>query len=335
MRIDEESRHVAKTVEVGADSTAVAVEGGSVWAAARPSPTSHRGGTLTIEMTDGIHGLALEPASYDWTIYQELGLSHDGLVRYQRTDSSTHGALVGALATSVPEPSPDGRTYVFKLRPGLRYADGTQVMPADFRASLQDLLTRHGKKLPPFYQRIAGVPRCVRRPGRCDLSAGISTDAAARTITLHLTEPDPELMDRLAHPFAYIAPAEHPFRPKKTVPGTGPYRIVRFDPKRSVRLVRNPHFQPQPSDGRPDGLPDEIEFRIDKSFDRGVTAVERGESDVVDVVSPFGGPWSRRVSQHWPREPRGGCTRTLDRRSTTCISTCARIRSTTFGCGGR
>ena len=304
VRIDPATRRVAERIEVGADSTALAVTDGAVWTATRPSPASHRGGTLTVEMWRTVHGLKLEPASYDWTIFQELGLSHDGLVSYRRTDSSTHGGLVGGLATDVPDPSPDGLTYVFKLRPGLRFSDGTRVRPEDFRASFEDLLTRHGRELPAFYQSIAGVPQCVRRPERCDLSDGIRTNAAARTITLHLTEPDPELMARLAFPLAYVAPADHPFRPKTPVPGTGPYRIVSFDPKRSVRLVRNPHFQPRPSAGRPEGLPDKIEFRLNESFSRSVAAVERGDADVAIVVSPFGGPWAKaRIAALAARAP--------------------------------
>ena len=44
-------------------------------------------------------------------------------------------------------------------------------------------------------------------PGRpCRLSAGIVTDRTARTITFHLTAPDPDFLAKLAMPVAYAVP---------------------------------------------------------------------------------------------------------------------------------
>jgi peptide/nickel transport system substrate-binding protein len=309
VRVDTTTGRVAETIHVGNPPSALAVADGSVWTAARASPASHDGGTLRIEMQP-YETPMLEPSRDDTASLELLSLAHDGLVAYRRTDSSTYGPLVGGLAVDVPDPSPDGRTYVFKLRRGLRYSDGSPVRPDDFRASLEAFLRQYRRVpyLPPFYEHIVGASGCMKHPGRCDLSQGIVTDASAGTITIRLNEPDPDLLDKLAYPFAYVAPADHPFQRNVAPPSTGPYRIVSFDPRRGARLVRNPYFRARGFDARPNGLADEIRFQFRdndrRSFDAAVAAVERGESDVVEVSGKFGGRWSpKRIAALAVRTP--------------------------------
>jgi YVTN family beta-propeller protein len=288
-RIDPVRGRVTETIRVVGNPTALAIDGGSVLTTALASNASHRGGTLRVEMYGPTFVHDLGPTGpIDSQNVQSL--VYDGLVAYRRAGGSTFGTLVGDLATDVPKPSPDGRTYVFKLRPGIRYSDGRLVAPEDFRASLAELLKRHGRDIPAYYSKIRGAIGCVRRPARCDLSAGIATDGASRTITLRLTEPDPDLLDRLAFTFANVAPAARPFRAKAPPPGTGPYRITSVDFKRGVRLVRNPHFRVWSRDARPDGFPDVIDVRFGNSIGAQVAAVQHGAGDVVAVGRAFGGP---------------------------------------------
>ena len=132
---------------------------------------SHRGGTLRVESSQSSVE-RLDPGDFDVTKLELLALAYDGLLTYRRAGGATFGPLVGDLATDVPAASPDGRTYVFTLRPDIRYADGALVEPEDFRASLEHLLHRNGDAGLPFYHSIVGAPRCVARPARCDLSNG-------------------------------------------------------------------------------------------------------------------------------------------------------------------
>src|SRR4029079_17569847 len=169
--------------------------------------------------------------------------------------------LVGALATRPPVPSPDGRTYVFTLRSGLHYSNGAPVRPGDCRASMERYLRTTGKAFPPYYSRIPGVSACMRRPAHCDLSHGIESDPGTGTITIHLTAPDAELLDKLTMPFAYVVPPGTPAHRSLNLapPGTGPYRFAAWDSGRGGRLVRNPRFRPTAD--RPAGLVDRIDFK--------------------------------------------------------------------------
>ena len=169
------------------------------------------------------------PATATSRPYALLSLAYDGLVAYRRAGGATFGTLVGDLATEVPRPSPDGRTYVFTLRPNLRYSDGTPVRPQDFRASLEDAAPPppRGAAVLPGDRRRAGGAR--DGPRSCDLSAGIVTDARRAD--------DHDSPDRARRrvpprgwpsPLAFVAPAAHPFGGAQP-PGTGPYRIVSYD----------------------------------------------------------------------------------------------------------
>jgi peptide/nickel transport system substrate-binding protein len=285
-RIDPVTRRT-QTVAVNSSPSAIAVIDGKVWMAALAAPATHRGGTLRVQ-ADPIDYDRLEPASaLDRTAESLLSLAYDGLVAYRRAGGATFGPLVGALATDVPRPSPDGRTYVFKLRPKLRYSDGSSVRPEDFRASLEALF-RHAPGLGSSYQGIVGGQACARRPASCDLSAGIVSDARLRTITVHVTRPDGEFLHRLAYSLAFVTPAARPFGHTQP-PGTGPYRIAGYDKDRGARLVRNPHFRAWSPGARPDGFADQIVVRFNPDREAQIAAVQRGEADVAQVVGPFGG----------------------------------------------
>ena len=287
-RIDPATRRPTATVPLKSSPTALAVADGSIWTAVIGGAAGHRGGTLRVETRP--YDFKLEPSTGDLHADQIMSLVYSGLVSYRRAGGASYGSLVGDLATEVPKPSPDGRTYVFRLRKGIRYSNGAPVKPQDFRVSMETLLRRHGKGVPPFYNRIVGVPACVERPKSCDLSKGIVTDPATGTITLHLTEPDSELMHALAFMLAYVAPAEHPFDGKEQPPGTGPYKIVSFNRKRGARLVRNPRFRVWSPDARPDGAADEIVVRVRRGVQLGaqVRAVERGQADVATATEIWG-----------------------------------------------
>jgi YVTN family beta-propeller protein len=297
-RIDPITRR-RTTIDVESSPSALAVDGGSVWAAALASPPRHRGGTLRVAM-DAFYPTPFEPGGFYTDTNQLLSLAYDGLVAYRRAGGATFGTLVGDLATDVSEPSPDGKSYVFTLRRDIRYSDGSAVEPGDFRASLEDVLRRFPLAR-PFYRSVVGAPSC--RKGHCDLSKGIKIDARARTITIRLARPDADFLDELAMPFAYVAPADHPFGHTVSPPGTGPYRVASYDRHRGVRLVRNRRFHVWSQDARPDGFADEIAVRFD-GVEAQVPAVERGAMDVDVVSGAFGGGLSaERVRALAARHP--------------------------------
>lgn len=123
---------------------------------------------------------------------------------------------------------------------------------------------------------------------RCDLSEGIVTDDANRTVTFHLTAPDPDFLAKLALPFGFPVPENVPMDApvEGAFPGTGPYTVVEVT-ETEVRLARNPHFEIFDGEVRPDGFPDEIVFMVVRGTELPteevdvlrVGMVEAGEAD--------------------------------------------------------
>ena len=291
IRADPRRPGAVDRIQTGSGPAAIAVADGSVWTSALAPEAAHRGGTLRVVMSNGVGINWLNPNAYGWSTAM-IPLAYDGLVAYRRVDGAAGATLVAALATTVPAPSADGRTYVFTLRPGLRYSDGRPVRPEDFRASMERLL-RVNKDAPPLYAGIVGAPRCMRRPARCDLSRGIETDPVARTISVHLREPDSDFLHKLTLVFAAVVPADSSASrsPGLAPPGTGPYRVAAWDARRGGVLVRNPHFRS--SGDRPAGFADRIEVSIRSRAEAGIAAVQQGAADLFVVANQFATSFTR------------------------------------------
>jgi peptide/nickel transport system substrate-binding protein len=148
-----------------------------------------------------------------------------------------------------------------------------------------------------------GADKCSTKG--CDLSAGVVADDAANTLTIHLTAPDPEFLDKLALPFAYVVPAST--SPKLTgnnvPPGTGPYKWLSYNPNSEAVLVRNKYFHVWNAQAQPAGYPDKIVEKYGQTISDEVTAVQNGQADEVfdgvippDRLSELNGPQYRRCT---------------------------------------
>jgi YVTN family beta-propeller protein len=277
VRVDPRSREVTTRRRLGGRPEGAAVADGSLWVAVQAGGAAHRGGTLRLLLPDGLD--SIDPArAYTPESWLLLSITADGLVGFKRVGGVEGNTLVPDLATALPVPTDGGRTYTFRLREGLRFSTGRPVKASDVRYTFERLFRMRTPR-PDFYEGIVGGRACKKRSKRCDLSRSIVTDDASRTVTFQLRAPDPEFLYKLALPLAAVVPAGSPAARKRPVPGTSPYRIARYEPKRLLRLVRNPHFRVWSSAAQPDGNPDVIEVRFSSDENQQVAAVERGRAD--------------------------------------------------------
>jgi YVTN family beta-propeller protein len=297
-RLDPDTGEMDESIEVGGSPSGLAITDAGVWTSVLASRESHRGGTLRLnwEPQEFRCRQCIDPIDYDnFQTWELASLAYDGLIAYRRVGGAAGSTLVGNLATDVPEPSADGKTYIFELRPSIRFSNGEPVRPEDFRSSIERLLRVNGRgSFAPYLKSIVGARECIAEPESCDLSQGIETDAEDGTITVHLTAPDADFLHKLTLPPASVLPQEAPPRTfsQRPIAGTGPYRIVDFDPERGGHLVRNPEFHVWSQDARPDGFPDAITIEVSDDPEAQVAAVERGDADYATVSGPFGGPLS-------------------------------------------
>jgi YVTN family beta-propeller protein len=266
VRVDPKTGAATPT-KLGGRPEGVAVADGSVWVGVQAAGAAHRGGDLRLVTPVFDY---IDPAlAYYVGTWDVLAVTNDGLVGFKRVGGIDGNTLVPDLATSLPRPSDAGRTYSLRLRRGIRFSNGKQVTPGDVRASFERLFHAYGiselhKREPSprldFYSGIIGAAACTAHPQSCDLARGIVTSDADRTVTFHLTKPDPEFLYKLAVPFGAILPKGTPVGGTQPVPATGPYKVAAFTPHRYVRLVRNPYFHVWSRAAQPAGLSDTIEL---------------------------------------------------------------------------
>jgi peptide/nickel transport system substrate-binding protein len=240
----------------------------------------HRGGTMRLvaRAAEGTIDPQINYTLMNWQLYQ---FTYDGLVTFKKAPGAEGFKLVADLAEEVPTPTDDGKTYTFRLRKGIKFSDGSDVDVDDVVASFQRIFKVSSPTSGSFFNVIVGADACLATPATCTLDEGVVADRAAGTVTINLTRPDSEFLDKLGLPHAVVLPAEAPVKDVGTAPiaGTGAYMIASYDPNTSLKIVRNPHFHEWSVDAQPDGYPDEIDYDFGLTEEAQVTAVANGQAD--------------------------------------------------------
>jgi YVTN family beta-propeller protein len=286
-RISPQRLAVVGTFDVGDNPVALASGLGEVWMAASAPAEGDRGGTLVLVSTQGFN--TVDPAMYSGMEAASFSrLAYDTLVTYEAAPGPDGLRLVPDLALQVPAPTDGGRTYSFRLRPGIRYSNGALVRASDFRYALERLFAL-GSPGASFYSGVVGAGACRAHPGNCDLSQGVVTNDQTGLVVFHLSAPDPDFLEKLT-PFAYAAPVPVATPEHDTgltpVPGTGPYRIEKATP-REVVFDRNPYFREWSHAAQPQGNPGEIIWRMLPSEQDVANEVTEGMADYTwDSIPP-------------------------------------------------
>ena len=240
----------------------------------------HRGGTMRL-VARSAAGTLDPQINYTlqyWQIYQGL---YDGLVAFKKANGAEGFVKVPDLAEAIPEPTNGGKTYVFKLRKGIKFSDGRDVTVKDVVASFQRIFKVSSPTAGSFFAGILGADKCLAEAKSCTLDGGVVGDDAAGTITINLAAPDAEFMDKLALPHAAILPADAPAQDagSNPIPGTGAYFVQSYDPNKGMTMARNPHFKVWSEDAQPDGYPDVIQYDFGLTDEAEVNAVMNGEAN--------------------------------------------------------
>jgi oligopeptide transport system substrate-binding protein len=170
-------------------------------------------------------GLGADPATLDPQLAEDNAAMTVTADLYEgMTTEVADGSIIpgAARAWSV---SDGGLTYLFSLRPGLRWSNGDPLTAEHFVAGL----------------RFALAPGSVA-PSAGLLEAIESADAIdPLTVRIRLSRPMPCLPALLALPVAApIHPRAASLQPR---PGNGAYRLVRRIPGERIELERNPHYR--------------------------------------------------------------------------------------------
>jgi peptide/nickel transport system substrate-binding protein len=241
---------------------------------------AHQGGTLKL-LAKAAAGTIDPHVNYTLQYWQLYQATYDGLLGFKKAGGNEAFEVVPDLATTVPNPTKGGRTWVFTLRKGIKFSNGKTVTPADVVASLRRIFKVSSPTSGTFYAGIVGAKACIAKPATCTLKGGVSSNASAGTVTINLTAPDPEFKYKLAVPHSVILPADAPPKDSgtKLIPGTGPYMFSSYNPNRQLTMVRNPHFKQWSRAAQPAGYPDRITYSFGLTVEAQITAIQNGQAD--------------------------------------------------------
>ena len=238
------------------------------------------GGTLRL-LARAASGTIDPHINYTLQYFQINYFLYDGLVTFRKAGDATGFEVVADLAEELPPPEDGGKKYVFELRKGIKFANGKELTTDDVVASFQRIFKVSGPTAGTFYNGIVGADACLAEPATCTLDGGVVADKEASTVTINLTEPDGEFLQKISIPHAAILPAETEARDYGTepIPGTGAYVIESYDPNKQLKMVRNPYFAEWSQEAQPAGYPDVIDYDFGLTEEAAVTAIQNGQAD--------------------------------------------------------
>ena len=244
-------------------------------AAAAPSDQPKRGGTLHLwEPTDL---RTLDPAiAYDTASEPVVRLLFRGLLEY---DDGVNLVLGQAQDWNI---SPDGKTYTFHLRPGIKFSNGREVEAADYVYTLQRILDpATDSPGQGFFTDIAGAQKFV--DGKATNVTGLIAPDK-HTLIVQLEQPLFTFRYSLAMTFADVVPRDIAGRYGKDfqyhLVGTGPYSLVEWRRGVRWRLARNSYYI------GPDGYVDAVDIMVGGDSTTATMMLERNELDTVQATPP-------------------------------------------------
>ena len=211
---------VALAVLVG--SLVVAIPG-----AAQAAETPRRGGVLLAAIGADAPSLDAHQESTFATI-QLVAPLYSTLLQI---DPSSYPKIIGDAAGEW-KIAPDGLTYTFKIRQGIKFHDGSSMTAADVKAT---------------YDKIVFPPEGVRSVRKGAYTAVASVEAPdASTVVFKLKFPSASLLNNLASPWNVIYPKKYldkdPNYFMKNVVGSGPFKLKSYTRGSTFEGERNPDY---------------------------------------------------------------------------------------------
>ena len=182
----------------------------TIGAGAATAQAPKKGGTLAF-------GVVAEPPNYDCHGSTTFALIHPIAPHYSllvKFDGKDYPKVIPDLAESWTV-APDGMTYTFKIRSGVKFHDGSPLTSADVKAS---------------YDRIIDPPQGVISIRKAYYSDLLVETPDPSTVVFKLKNPMAGVMEALASPFNCIYSAaklkQNPRYPETEIMGTGAFALV-------------------------------------------------------------------------------------------------------------
>ena len=191
-----------------------------------------RGGTLTYLIP------ADAPPSFDGhreTTYATVHAAapyYSVLIRVPPDNPASTTEFVCDLCTEMPKPTDGGKTYTFKIRPNVKWHDGSKLTAQDVATSWNYIV------FPP-----KGVTSA--RVSYYEMVDKIEAPDD-HTVVFRLKRATTAFLPALADPFTWIYKKEvlekDPHWYEKNIMGSGPFKFAAYEVGQSIKGVRNPDY---------------------------------------------------------------------------------------------
>lgn len=253
---------------------------GSVGAATLTAALGGEGGAVSKRIVPGLFVLAqdsstvvfalegdvrgLEPAlSYDFTANPVVCNISEGLMKF-----NADGSIEPLLAEAFEQP--DALTYIYTLRDGVTFSDGSPMTADDVVASIARV--RDPEVAGPLAWMYDGPGATV-------------TKTDDKTITITLETPSALFRFVPATTAGHVIPAaaieEFGLDLLRNPVGTGPYQFVKWDAGSEIELAKNPNYW---QEGKPHF--DSFVFKIVEEGTTRVTGLKNNEINIMTAVPP-------------------------------------------------
>ncbi|MEU5080456.1 MULTISPECIES: ABC transporter substrate-binding protein [Streptomyces] len=217
---------------------------------AKDLPGAKSGGTITVYQESGLSHL--DPGQiYVSDSRQVAYLLFRRLTQFQEDDRG-NVSVVGDLATDSGKSSDGGRTWTFTLKDGIKDEHGNPITSADIRHTIERQYAKFIFDGPTYVQTwLSGADYRKALPGGGfdgkHLPASVLDTPDDKTVVFHFGQPRPDLPQTLAMAGYAVVPAKGDTKERyeKKPVATGPYKIAENKVGKTLKLVRNTHWDPK------------------------------------------------------------------------------------------
>ncbi|WP_111831145.1 MULTISPECIES: ABC transporter substrate-binding protein [Actinomadura] len=230
-----------------------------------------KGGTLKLGDSDDFD--SPDPGNTYYAFSQNIARQYGrALTTFKPAAGQESNEVVPDLATDLGQSSDGGKTWTYKLRTGVKYADGTTVTSKDVKYAVERSNYTKELQLGPKYfkQYLVDNKPAYKGPYDDKSDAGLKSIETPddQTIVFHLNTPFQEFDYLVAMSQTMPVPKAKDTGTKyeTSILSSGPYKVDNYTRGKSMSLSRNPHWN-QSTDPIRKALPDKIEIQLKQNAD--------------------------------------------------------------------
>jgi ABC-type oligopeptide transport system substrate-binding subunit len=261
----------------------------------RTAKIARKGGTLRIDTRADFD--FIDPSlAYSTGSWQMLEAVCENLYRYPDAEGNAGVRPVPGTAAGFPRFSNGGKTVRIAVKRNFAFFHTGQAITAkSYAVAMQrDLDPKMQSAASSYMHDINGAEAVL--DGKTSSAAGIAVNG--NTLTLQLTKPVPDIVNRLAMPFFCPQPGNglprNPDGIGAPYSGGGPYYMKQWTPNRLAVLERNPYFKGPIAKTRPANV-DRIQYTEGVSPAATKLRLDKNEADL-GFIPPTA--WSEVADQY-------------------------------------